>query len=202
MKKITKQQYFYEKYEYLAYRYANHIYDIQYLGFEKEDLIQELKLKIYTSIGKFGVKWANYRKTGLCKPVPLVKYLESCMNMKLRDYIKYIQKMRNSDFAFRSCLEDVDFGRDVEYSEIDFLKKQVVIKGIDILQGLNKEEKQVFSLHLKGYSKTEIKKIFSNKSIDTSLTIDNQTLKLYHFKDDLLNQNKEFVVETFQYSES
>lgn len=202
MKKTTKQQHFYKKYEHLAYRYANHIYDIHYLGFEKEDLVQELKIKIYTSIGKFGEKWSLYLKTGLCKPVPLVKYLESCMNMKLRDYIKQIQKTRNSSFAFRSCLDEVDIGREADYTEIDFLKNNIVIKGVDILHGLNKEEKQVFSLHLKGYTKAEISKFCANKKVDVVSTIDNQTLKLFQFKNHFLNQDREFIVENHYYSES
>ena len=202
VKKLTKQQQFYEKYEYLAYRYANHIYDIHYLGFERQDLIQELKLKIFTSIKNFGIKWGKYKKTGFCKPVPLVKYLESCMNMKLRDYIKEIQKSRTSVVSYRDNMEMIDYGKDVEYTEIDFANKRVIIKGIDILEGLNKNEARVFALHLKGYNKTHIKKIFSNIPIDVSATIENHTLKLYEYKDDLMKQNSEFFVNNEHYAEN
>ena len=40
----------YEKYEYLAKKHAAKIYSYEELSYEYEDLIQEFKIKIFTSI--------------------------------------------------------------------------------------------------------------------------------------------------------
>ena len=48
----------YLKYEYLAKKYANKIFSYEELSFEYEDLLQEFRIKIFTSLKSYGRRYA------------------------------------------------------------------------------------------------------------------------------------------------
>ena len=54
-KKMSEQ--LYERYEYLAYKYANKMFSYEELSLEYEDLLQEFRIKIFTSIKAYGHRW-------------------------------------------------------------------------------------------------------------------------------------------------
>ena len=47
----------YSRYEYLAGKYASKIFAYEQLSFEYEDLLQEFRVKIFTSIKAYAVRW-------------------------------------------------------------------------------------------------------------------------------------------------
>ena len=59
---MTASQRFYKRYEHLAKKYAGSIYQYDAIGFEYEDLLQEFRMKIYSSILSYGRRWAKYRR--------------------------------------------------------------------------------------------------------------------------------------------
>ena len=67
--KISEKLYF--RYEYLANRYASKIFSYEELSFEFEDLVQEFKIKIFTSIKSYGRRWAKYRRNEATNQFPL-----------------------------------------------------------------------------------------------------------------------------------
>lgn len=152
--KTSEKLYF--KYDYLAKKYAAKVFSYEELSYEFEDLVQEFRLKIFTSIKAYGRRYARYRKGQDTKPVHIRYYLECACGNKLRDFIKYISrenhKVRIDDISY-------DFGVECE-TEINPTCNKFVIRSIDMLEGLCGKERLIFSLYLRGYNKTFLNKVY------------------------------------------
>lgn len=150
----------YHRYEYLAKRYAGRLYSYEQLSFEFEDLVQEFRIKIFTSIKSYGKRWLKYRKEGYAKPVPLKYYLEAACSNKMRDFMKYITR---ENYKVRIDEINYDFGVEDE-SEISPEVNRFIVNSIDLLEGLTGKERAVFSLYLRGHSQRILNKVyFSSK---------------------------------------
>lgn len=149
----------YKRYEYLANKYAGKIFSYEELSFEYEDLIQEFKIKIFTSIKAYGRRWSKFRRNQASKPVPLKYYLEAACSNKMRDFIKYINRENH-----KSRIDEInyDFGVDEE-TKISPSENLFEINGINLLEGLSGKDKIVFSLFLKGHPKRLLNKVYLNK---------------------------------------
>lgn len=146
----------YLKYEYLAKRYAAKVFAYEELSFEFEDLLQEFRLKIFSSIKAYGRRILRYRRGEDCKPVPLKHYLECACGNKMRDFAKYISKENH-----KVRIDDVDFDYGIECeTEIDPQKNRFIIRGIDMLEGLTGKERAVFSLFLRGYGSILLNRVY------------------------------------------
>lgn len=150
----------YEKYEYLAKKHAAKIYSYEELSYEYEDLIQEFKIKIFTSIKAYGRRYLKYRRGEAAKPVPIKYYLEAACSNKARDFMKYISrenhKLRMDDVNY-------DFGVSSE-TEINSNENRFIVNGVDLLEGLHGKERSIFSLFLRGYKMSFLNRVyFSNK---------------------------------------
>ena len=140
----------YGRYSYLAEKYAAKIFAYEQLSFEYEDLLQEFRIKIFTSIKSYAVRWKEYRKTGRGKPVPIKYYLEAACGNKARDFMKLISR---ENYKMRMDEINYDFGINQD-SEINPQKNRFFINGVDLLEGLSGKERMIFSLYLRGYNKT------------------------------------------------
>lgn len=149
----------YEKYEYLAYKHARKIFSYEELSLEYEDLLQEFRIKIFMSIKAYARRWKKYRKTGCNKPVPIKFYLDAACGNKARDFMKLISREN-----YKTRIDDInyDFGV-VQDSEIDPSRNRFIINGIDLLEGLTGKERMIFSLHLRGYNKNFLNKVYYSK---------------------------------------
>jgi len=195
----------YQKYEYLAKKYANKIYSYEELSYEYEDLLQEFKIKIFSSIKAYGRRWNKYKNEGYAKPVPIKYYLEAACSNKSKDIMKYIDrenhKIRIDDINY-------DFGIETE-TDVRPNENVFVLKGIDLLEGLTGKERSIFSLYLRGYSTTILTKVyFSNEQekIDRKEVLKNgdepfvvadiieyqRSYLISKYGDDLLKSNQTF----------
>lgn len=148
----------YEKYEFLAKKYAAKVYNYEELSYEYEDILQEFKIKIYTSIRSYGKRYSLYLKGEASKPVPLRYYIEGALRNKLCDFVKYIKKENH-----KVRIDDIDYDFGCEFdTEISPEKNRFILNGIDLLENLSGLDKVVFSLYLKGVSKKIINKVSSN----------------------------------------
>lgn len=146
----------YLKYEYLAKKYAARVFSYEELSFEFEDLVQEFRLKIFTSIKSYGRRYARYRKGEDSKPVHIKYYLECACGNKMRDFMKYISREN-----YKVRIDDVDFDYGVECdSDIDPERNRFIVRGIDLLEGLCGKERAIFSLYLRGYNNTFLNKVY------------------------------------------
>lgn len=152
----------YERYAYLAEKYASKIFSYEELSLEYEDLLQEFRIKIFTSIKAYAVRWKKYRKTGYNKPVPIKFYLEAACSNKANDFIKLISR---ENYKTRMDDIDYDFGV-VQDSEIDCSRNRFIVKGIDLLEGLTGKERMIFSLYLRGYNKGFLSKVYFSKKCE------------------------------------
>ena len=151
----------YEKYEYLAKKHASKIYSYEELSYEYEDLLQEFKIKIFTSIKAYGRRYLKYKRGEAAKPVPIKYYLEAACSNKARDFMKYIGR-ENHKVRIDSINYDFGIGND---TEIDTAHNRFIVKGVDLLFGLHGKERAVFSLFLRGYKIGFLNKVyFSNKN--------------------------------------
>lgn len=154
----TSEKLFHE-YEWLAKKYASKIFNYEELSFEYEDLIQEFRIKIFTSIKAYGRRWSKYQKGEASKPVPLRYYLEAACGNKARDFMKYITRENN-----KTRIDDInyDYGIDNE-TEINPEANRFIINGVDLLEGLSGKERAVFSLFLRGCKISLLTKVYFNK---------------------------------------
>ena len=149
----------YMKYEYLAKKYAARIFAYEELSYEFEDLVQEFRLKIFTSIKAYGRRYARYRRGEDSKPVHIKYYLECACGNKMRDFVKYISREN-----YKVRIDDVNFDFGVENeTDIDVDKNKFIIRGIDMLEGLSGKERAVFSLFLRGYNMNVLNKVYFSK---------------------------------------
>lgn len=150
----------YNKYEYLSRKYAGKVFAYESLSFEYEDLVQEFKIKIFTSIKSYGRRWLKYTRGEAPKPVPLKNYLECACGNKMRDFMKYISREGN-----KVRMDDINYDYGVEMdSMINTSSNKFVVRGIDLLEGLSGKERAVFSLYLRGYNMKFLNKVYcSNK---------------------------------------
>lgn len=146
----------YMRYEYLAKKYASQIFSYEELGFTLDDLIQEFRLKIFTSVKAYGRRWAKYRRGETSRPIHIKYYLECACGNKKRDFMKYISKenhkVRIDDISY-------DFGVEDDY-KIDLKSNKFIVRGIDLLEGLTGKERLIFSLYLRGYNITFLRKVY------------------------------------------
>ena len=152
----------FERYEYLASKYASKIFSYEELSLEYEDLLQEFRIKIFLSIKAYGRRWHEYRTTGRNKPVPLKFYLDAACSNKARDLMKLISRENHKT---RIDYIDYDFGI-VQDSQIDPSRNLFVINGIDLLEGLTGKERMIFSLYLRGYNKNFLNKVYYSKKTE------------------------------------
>lgn len=146
----------YLRYEYLAKKYASQIFSYEELGFTMDDLIQEFKIKIFTSIKAYGRRWAKYRRGEESRPIPIRYYLECACGNKKRDFMKYIS---NENHKVRIDEINYDFGVEDDYA-IDVKANKFIVRSIDLLEGLTGKERLVFSLFLRGYNMTFLRKVY------------------------------------------
>lgn len=163
---MTVAEKLYFKYEYLAKKYANKIFSYEELSYDYEDLLQEFRLKIFTSIKSYGRRYAKYLRGEAPKPVHIRFYLEAACGNKSRDFIKYISR-ENHKISIDNL--KYDFGI-VDDSVIDPIRNRFVINDVNLLEGLTGKEKAVFSLYLRGYtSVTFLRKVYFSNSREKAI---------------------------------
>lgn len=148
----------YMRYEYLANKYASKIFSYEELSFEYEDLLQEFKIKIFTSIKAYGRRWSKYRKNEATKPVPIKYYLEAACSNKMRDFMKYISREN-----YKTRIDEINYDYGIEDdTTVSPENNKFIVRGIDLLEGLSGKERAVFSLFLRGYNNKILNKVYFN----------------------------------------
>lgn len=156
--KMKMSEKLYHRYEYLAKKYASKIFSYEELSFEFEDLVQEFRLKIFTSIKSYGRRWAKYRRNEAGKPVPIRFYLEAACSNKSRDFMKYISREN-----YKTRIDDINFDYGIDGdTQIEPGHNKFVLNGVDLLEGLTGKERVIFSLFLRGYNTKILTKVYFN----------------------------------------
>lgn len=189
---MTKQKVshrLYHKYEFLAHIYANKLFNYEKIGLEKSDIIQELKMKIFTSILAYGKRWGEYMRTKQYRPVPLLYYVKHALNNKLQDMAIKLNREFQSNGRISIQDNTFDVGKSYDFTKIDFANQEIIANGVDLLDGLGRDEKGCFCLYLKGFSMEKVHKVYKNK-FDSSAIIRAQLEKLRKNEELLLSDSR------------
>jgi hypothetical protein len=175
----------FKRYENLADKYANKIWNESNLGLEKEDIKQELKIRLFLAIKSYARRYKEYTNTGGNKPVPIEFYLRTTMINKSRDLIKEIN---TANFVSSS---KINFERGIEKSELEISKYDLVIGGDSILDLFDGKSKSVMKFILSfDFDIDKVKVILKNKP--SSLVLVEVCLEKLR---DHLTKNKSIVNE-------
>lgn len=183
---MNKEKIFNE-FDYLSKKYASKVFAYENLGFEYEDLIQEFRIKIWTSLQAYEKRLDAYEKGLAPKPVPVKFYLECACANKVRDFIKYINQE-----PYVSSIDDIEFDYGIsEETDINPSTNRFIINGVDLLEGLCGRERVVFSLFLRGCKKNIYSKVYKG---DVVKVINKQRKRLIStYGDDLAKSRKTFM---------
>lgn len=152
----SKVETLYHRHAHLAEYYATKIFNEGNISMEREDVEQELRLKLWTSIKTYLEKWGRWREGKDVKPIPLPFYLKTAMINRSKDFIKEINRVQNVPMSSM----DFDYGREDFPIEVDFENKRIMVGCTDLLESIPKEEKKFFMLYFKGLSISKINKIY------------------------------------------
>lgn len=155
----------YLKYEYLAKKYASKIFSYEALSFEYEDLVQEFRLKIFTSIKAYGRRYARFLRGEAPRPVPIKYYLEAACGNKARDFMKFISRE-----GYKVRIDDINYDYGIESDSVtDTRANRFIVNGVDLLEGLKGKERAVFSLFLRGYNASFLRKVYFSNAKEKAL---------------------------------
>lgn len=155
----------YAKYEYLAKKYASKIFSYEALSFEYEDLVQEFRLKIFTSIKAYGRRYARFMRGEASRPVPIKYYLEAACGNKARDFMKFISRE-----GYKVRMDDINYDYGIEDDSVtDTRANRFVVNGVNLLEGLSGKERAVFSLFLRGYGTNFLRKVYFSNAKEKAL---------------------------------
>jgi len=158
---MTKVERIYHRHEHLVNYYANKIWDENNLAMEKEDLKQELRIKLFLAIKSYAKRWKQYRETNSNKPVPIEFFLKTVMANKVKDFIKLINRMPTDSMSDMNF----DYGRE-DMEEIVYDNADIMIGEKSLVSLFKGKQKQVMRLLiLKDFDQRKVKKIY--KKIDS-----------------------------------
>ena len=136
----------YKELEFLAVKYANKLYSYEELSLERDDLLQEFRLKIFTSIKAYGRRWLAYRRGTAARPVPLRYYVECACSNKCTDLMRAIKK---ENHKLRIDQTNYDCGIE-DTVQVELETNHFVVNGVDVLRNLTGMKRMIFSLHIRG----------------------------------------------------
>lgn len=189
---------YYNKYAFLANSYARQVDDSYRIGMDYDDLVQEFRLKIYTSIIAYAKKWQEYKTTGRYRPVPMDLYIKSALNNKKKDLFREIGNQ-----PFQQSIEDTGF----DYSVCNTMHCRIKpdeciaeLNGIDLLVGMSKPEARCFIMYLYGFPIKKLQRVFAAQIKDVQYLVDNRINQLRdHYS--ALSENLVTVYKTYSLEE-
>jgi hypothetical protein len=185
----------YKKYEYLAKQFAGKVFSYEQLGLEYDDVLQEFRIKLFTTLQTYGKAWAAWRKGEReYKPSPLVLYIKGALHMKVLDFVKLISRNKN-----KIRIDDIDFDFGILDEVIcDTAENQFKINDVDLLEGLANKERVVFSLYLKGFERKLITRVYYSTKEEKAKkrAIENDDDRAITVGD-IIEQQRAFLIEKY-----
>lgn len=185
---------YYHQFEHLATDYAKKIFESGKIGLEYEDLVQEFKIKIYTSIIAYAARWKRYKREGRYKPVPIEYYVKCALSKRKIDFIKQIKEEKQVTLSVEQ--DGFDYGLLHTIDSHVVINSKVCkaeVNGVDLLEGLTTLEARCFMLFLRGFTIGKLQKIFKSK-FEANTVINKQVEFLQSKKQQLLeNQTYHFT---------
>lgn len=177
----------FKQFQFLATEYANRVFNYERYGYEYDDIVQEMNIKIYMSILGWARRREEYRITGYRKPAPMLYWIKFALHNKVLDFTKIFNSKRIANKDKMSIEpETLDVGEWKTSSiEMDEATKSMVLNGVDVMGGLRGKRRECYFMFLQGYNQTELEKMFPEVSVSTLINAQNKFLTSK--KDELLD---------------
>lgn len=157
---MTKHEELFKKYEGLATKFASKVFNHSYIGFEKDDIVQEFRIKLYETILAYERSVERRQQRGMIRPVPLPYYISGALNNFVKDYIKKIKESQNI-FVENSSTFEYEYAQySSDIIEIDTDKNIYNFNGFDLLEPLSGLKRACFVMWLKGTPTAQLDKTF------------------------------------------
>jgi hypothetical protein len=154
----------YMRYKHYAKIYASKVFNYNRLGMDYDDVVQELQIKIFTTIKVYLKTWRKYRKGEKRRPVPIKYYIKLALLNKVNDFIRFINREQPL-----ISMETANFDMGAEKNitiELDEKEKVLIINDVDILSGLEVKQKNIFMMYVKGHKISNLKKMYPNDGVE------------------------------------
>lgn len=196
----------YRKYEYLTGIYARKVFNVSSISYEREDIEQEFKAKLFSAIVSYVKQFGKFLKGERGRPMLIEPYLRLTMSNFVVDFIKKMNQRKHNgwnqfisverdEFDYsRGVLHDSNFEDIANFKISNFEEDKLYqINGVDLLHGLeSREERIAFMLHLRGHKINIIDKVLKIKS---GKVIKSQVERLLLRKEELFsNENFDLIV--------
>lgn len=189
----------FKKYEYLSKEYAKKVFNYERYGYEIDDIIQEMNIKIYMSIIGYAKQWKRYQITCERKPVALEFWLRTALSNKVKDFIKRFnyERMENID-KLSIGTDAVDIGEQKTSNLFVNIDGDIaIINGVDILDGLKGERRKCYCMYAYGFTTKDLSKIFPDIHVSELIERHNNFLSSRK-RDELLDySHQKFEVHNF-----
>ena len=161
------------KYEGLADYYAGKIWNEDNLGLEREDIAQELKIRLFLAIKTYARRWNEFKKTGKNRPIPIEFYLKTTMTNKSKDMIKEIN---SANFVRNS---EIGYDRGIETESLTIERTDVKIGSESILDLFYGEQRRILQiLILRDFDVEKTKRFYRGKcNVDILINNTLETLR-------------------------
>ena len=191
----------YRKYEYLANIYAHKIFSLEAISYDRDDVMQDFKAKLFGAIVSYIRQFAKFRRGERNRPMLVEPYLRLSMSNYVVDFIKKMNQMKHNGWNHYLSIErdGFDYSRGYEVcsdfkSIVDFKmstfdnNKTVELNGVNILDGLSdRKSKMAFLMYLKGFKMRVIDSVLDIKS---GIIIRSQIEKLKDRREELFDIEK------------
>jgi len=178
MKQERQIDILYRKYEYLAGIYARKVFNLDAISYDKEDILQDFRTKLFTTIVNYVKQFKKFRDGHRRRPIMIEPYLRLSMSNLVVDFIKKMNQSKHNGWNHYLSIErdgfDYSSGSNitgnfdsiVNFKISEFKEDEIIeLNGIDILQGLeNRKDKMAFVMFLKGYKMKTIDQVLKIKS--------------------------------------
>ena len=143
MKPKNKIEQIYFRYEFLVEIYSTKLWNTKKIGLERDDIKQELRLKLWTAIQSYLKKMKGWKQGLNSKPIPIKFFLMSVMNNKIIDFIKEIDaenfnlditevfnlsKKDDVDLDIEKILDEIENGnKDLKKQAVNYKKEHDIV---------------------------------------------------------------------------
>lgn len=186
-----------KSFEPLAKYYASKVFNYERFGFEKEDIVQEMRIKVYMSIVGFARQWKEFRDGKSHKPAPIEYWVRSALNNKVKDFIRKFNQENVANIDKISLASSGEDSVDIGYNKtsdfvLDVDKGIAILNGVNIVKKLKGERRDVYIYYMMGYSQYELSKKYHNIDVQglierhNKYLIKNNSQELLDFRNDLI----------------
>lgn len=161
----SKIEKIYFRHEKMVDYYASKVFNERNVSLTKDDIKQELKMRLWSAIQTYLKKYEDYMKNDGVKPIPLPFYLKTVMINRIKDFIKEINTVQNVS------VEEVsyDFGRSDFSSNICLEDKSISVGHTNILEDFTDSDRKMLFLSIRGVDIKKISKIYKGINVEKKL---------------------------------